>query len=42
VFSGLQLSGVLLVMVDFSTVTLVLPVAMPPPAEPLLKRTEVP
>jgi hypothetical protein len=42
VLSGLQLSGVLLVTVEFFSVTLVLPVAIPPPLEPVLNRTEVP
>ena len=42
VLSGLQLSGVLLVTVEFFSVTLVLPVAIPPALEPVLNRTEVP
>jgi hypothetical protein len=42
VLSGLQLSGALLVTVELCSVTLVFPVAIPPPPEPLLNRTDEP
>jgi hypothetical protein len=42
VLRGLQLSGVLSVTVEFFSVTLMLPVAIPPALEPVLNRTEEP